>query len=346
MGKFVIKQAKDGQFYFNLKATNGQVILSSEMYTTLKACENGIASVKKNAPEEARYDLKQSESGKFHFNLKAANHQVIGSSQMYQSEESAKNGIASVMNNAPEAEVVNEIEGKEDDEPQSAEPAAEAAPVVEEAPAVEAPKAEAPKAAKKSTLNASVAPEDFDWDAFEGSDVYGGVDKAAIEEAYDKTLSKIVENDVVEGVVTAMNKREVVVAIGGKSEGVIPVSEFRYDSELKVGDKVEVYVESAEDRKGQLVLSHRKARTLKSWDRVNEAGQNRDKSETKNTALPLSQRVKTVSKVSQRIRRCTLSRRDKTVTKVRQKSDVARCHAPFSSSKHFSRKAAISGSSL
>ena len=283
MGKFVIKQAKDGQFYFSLKATNGQVILSSEMYTTLKACENGIASVKKNAPEEARYELKQSESGKFHFNLKAANHQVIGSSQMYQSEESAKNGIASVMNNAPEAEVVNEIEGKEDDEPQAVEPAAEAAPAVEETPAVEAapaveevpaveaPKAEAPKAAKKSTLNASVAPEDFDWDAFEGSDVYGGVDKAAIEEAYDKTLSKIVENDVVEGVVTAMNKREVVVAIGGKSEGVIPVSEFRYDSELKVGDKVEVYVESAEDRKGQLVLSHRKARTLKSWDRVNEA---------------------------------------------------------------------------
>ena len=280
MGKFVIKQAKDGQFFFSLKATNGQVILSSEMYTTLKACENGIASVKKNAPEEARYELKQSESGKFHFNLKAANHQVIGSSQMYQSEESAKNGIASVMNNAPEAEVVNEIEGKEDDEPQSAEPAAEAAPVEEapaveapkaEAPVAEAPKAEAPKAAKKSTLNASVAPEDFDWDAFEGSDVYGGVDKAAIEEAYDKTLSKIVENDVVEGVVTAMNKREVVVAIGGKSEGVIPVSEFRYDSELKVGDKVEVYVESAEDRKGQLVLSHRKARTLKSWDRVNEA---------------------------------------------------------------------------
>ena len=278
MGKFVIKQAKDGQFFFSLKATNGQVILSSEMYTTLKACENGIASVKKNAPEEARYELKQSESGKFHFNLKAANHQVIGSSQMYQSEESAKNGIASVMNNAPEAEVVNEIEGKEDDEPQTVEPAAEAAPAVEETPAVEAapaveeaPKAEAPKTAKKSTLNASVAPEDFDWDAFEGSDVYGGVDKAAIEEAYDKTLSKIVENDVVEGVVTAMNKREVVVAIGGKSEGVIPVSEFRYDSELKVGDKVEVYVESAEDRKGQLVLSHRKARTLKSWDRVNEA---------------------------------------------------------------------------
>lgn len=137
--------------------------------------------------------------------------------------------------------------------------------------AVEPAVAEAPKAEKKGILNASVKPEDFDWEAFEGSDVYGGQEKAAIEEAYDKTLSKVVENDVVEGVVTAMNKREVVVAIGGKSEGVIPVSEFRYDSDLKVGDKVEVYVESAEDRKGQLVLSHRKARTLKSWDRVNEA---------------------------------------------------------------------------
>ena len=137
--------------------------------------------------------------------------------------------------------------------------------------AVEPAVAEAPKAEKKGILNASVKPEDFDWEAFEGSDVYGGQEKAAIEEAYDKTLSKVVENDVVEGVVTAMNKREVVVAIGGKSEGVIPVSEFRYDSDLKVGDKVEVYVESAEDRKGQLVLSHRMARTLKSWDRVNEA---------------------------------------------------------------------------
>ncbi len=137
--------------------------------------------------------------------------------------------------------------------------------------AVEPAVADAPKTEKKGILNASVKPEDFDWEAFEGSDVYGGQEKAAIEEAYDKTLSKVVENDVVEGVVTAMNKREVVVAIGGKSEGVIPVSEFRYDSDLKVGDKVEVYVESAEDRKGQLVLSHRKARTLKSWDRVNEA---------------------------------------------------------------------------
>ncbi len=272
MGKFEIKLAKNGQYYFNLKAGNGQVILSSEMYTTLKACENGVASVKKNAGEESRYELSQSESGKYHFNLKAANHQVIGSSQMYESEESAKAGIASVISNAPEAEVVSEVEEKAAEVAEAAPEAIkeEAAPAKEEAPAKEAPKAEK----KSSILNASVKPEDFDWDAFEGGDVYGDTDRKAIEEAYDKTLSKVVENEVVEGEVTALNKREVVVTIGGKSEGVIPVSEFRYDPDLKVGDKVEVYVESAEDKKGQLVLSHRKARTLKSWDRVNEAFEN------------------------------------------------------------------------
>ncbi len=148
-----------------------------------------------------------------------------------------------------------------------------------EVPVAEAPVAEAPQEKKETKasgvrMNASVAPEDFDWDAFEGGDVYGTTDKKAIDDAYSATLSKVVENEVVEGEVTAVNKREVVVTIGGKSEGVIPVSEFRYDPDIKVGDKVEVYVESAEDKKGQLVLSHRKARTLKSWDRVNEAFEN------------------------------------------------------------------------
>ncbi len=124
---------------------------------------------------------------------------------------------------------------------------------------------------KKSALNASIAPEDFNWEEFEGGDVYGGEEKEQIRAAYDKTLSKVVEGEVVEGEVTAINKREVVVTIGGKSEGVIPAPEFRYNPDLKVGDKVEVYVESAEDKKGQLVLSHKKARATKSWDRVNEA---------------------------------------------------------------------------
>ena len=147
------------------------------------------------------------------------------------------------------------------------------APVVEEAPKAEEPKVEeAPKAAKKAArVNASVAPEDFDWEAFEGGDVYGGADHAKIQAAYEQTLNKVRSNEVVEGEVTAINKREVIVTIGGKSEGIIAAPEFRYNPDLKVGDKVEVYVESAEDKKGQLVLSHKKARALKSWDRVNAA---------------------------------------------------------------------------
>ena len=111
---------------------------------------------------------------------------------------------------------------------------------------------------KKSVLNASVAPESFDWDAFESDDVYGGGDIAAINEQYNQTLSKVVEGEVVEGVVSAISKREVIVNIGYKSEGVIMAPEFRYNPELTVGDKVEVFVESTEDRKGQLILSHKK----------------------------------------------------------------------------------------
>ena len=138
---------------------------------------------------------------------------------------------------------------------------------------VETPEVEAPvkEETKKAPLNASVAPENFDWDAFEKEAAYGDEDKASIEAAYDKTLSKVNENEVVEGTVTAISKREVLVNIGYKSEGVIMAPEFRYNPDLKVGDKVEVYVESPEDKKGQLVLSHKKARQLRSWDMVNEA---------------------------------------------------------------------------
>lgn len=130
---------------------------------------------------------------------------------------------------------------------------------------------------KKQQLNASVAPENFDWDSFENQDnIYGGESKEKIEEAYAQTLSNVVENEVVEGTVTSINKREVIVNIGYKSEGVIQAPEFRYNPDLKVGDKVEVLVESAEDKKGQLILSHKKARALKSWERVNEAYDNNE----------------------------------------------------------------------
>ena len=139
--------------------------------------------------------------------------------------------------------------------------------VVEAAEVVAAPAVEE---TKKSVLNASVAPEEFDWDAFENDDVYGA-SVEEIAEQYNQTLSKVVEGEVVEGVVTAISKREVIVNIGYKSEGVIMAPEFRYNQDLAVGDKVEVFVENTEDKKGQLILSHKKARQLRSWDMVNAA---------------------------------------------------------------------------
>ncbi len=116
-----------------------------------------------------------------------------------------------------------------------------------------------------------VTNENFDWNAFENDLGVYSQPKEEIAAVYDKTLSNVAVGEVVEGTVMSINKREVVINIGYKSEGVIPVSEFRYNPELAVGEKVEVYVESAEDKNGQLSLSHKKARQLKSWDRVNEA---------------------------------------------------------------------------
>jgi small subunit ribosomal protein S1 len=114
--------------------------------------------------------------------------------------------------------------------------------------------------------------ENFDWSKYNNKhEVYSADERSQLEAMYDKTLSTIVENEVIEGTVIALNKREVVVNIGYKSEGVVSLNEFRYNPNLKIGDKVEVYVESQEDKKGQLLLSHKKARAMQSWDRVNAA---------------------------------------------------------------------------
>ena len=115
--------------------------------------------------------------------------------------------------------------------------------------------------------------QDFNWDEYEHG-TSSSASKQSLEKAYDETLSKIAEQQVVEGEVISIDKKEVVVNIGYKSDGIIPASEFRYNPDLKVGDKVEVYVENQEDKKGQLVLSHKKARLSKSWERINEAKDN------------------------------------------------------------------------
>lgn len=108
MGKFVITKRSNGEFQFNLKADNGQVILTSEGYANKAACQNGIESVRKNAVNDKQFELKTSSNNKFYFNLKAANGQVIGSSEMYESKAAAENGIASVSKNAPSASIADE----------------------------------------------------------------------------------------------------------------------------------------------------------------------------------------------------------------------------------------------
>ena len=122
-----------------------------------------------------------------------------------------------------------------------------------------------------SELTKNVQPlQDFDWEQFENGTT-ANVSKEELDKAYNETLNKVADHQVVDGKVISFDKKEVVVNIGYKSDGIIPASEFRYNPDLKIGDVVEVYVESAEDKKGQLILSHKKARLSKSWDRVNEA---------------------------------------------------------------------------
>ena len=123
----------------------------------------------------------------------------------------------------------------------------------------------------------NIAPlADFDWNAFENGATESTQSHDEQEKAYDATLGRVNENEIVDGTVISIGKREVVVNIGYKSDGIIPVNEFRYNPDLKVGDTVEVYVENQEDKRGQLVLSHKKARASKSWERVNAALENKE----------------------------------------------------------------------
>lgn len=170
---------------------------------------------------------------------------------------------------APQAEVATETVPETATEP-TPEVVATAEPIVETAVVAE-PVAETPQPATPAPAPAPT--EDFDWDAYEKGDNLKE-DHTVLTQQYDATLNTIKEKEVVDGTVIAMNKREVVVNIGFKSDGIIPLSEFRYNPDLKIGDVVEVYIENQEDKKGQLLLSHKQARTSRSWDRVNAALEN------------------------------------------------------------------------
>jgi small subunit ribosomal protein S1 len=164
-------------------------------------------------------------------------------------------------------EVVTESAGEE---------VAEERPILKEKKVKKMRVAEEAAAAAAVAFNAGASPEEFDWDAYEKDGFSTEKSRASQEKLYEETLSTVAVDEVVDGKVISMNTREVVINIGQKSEGVVSLNEFRYNPDLKVGDIVEVYVESQEDKKGQLVLSHKKARAYNSWDRVNSALENNE----------------------------------------------------------------------
>ncbi|MDA3944618.1 MAG: 30S ribosomal protein S1 [Bacteroidetes bacterium] len=186
-------------------------------------------------------------------------------------ETPAEESVAETPVEEPVAETPAEEPVKEEEAP-VAEPVAEEAPVVEEAPVeVEAAEEKVEKTAYKERVKPTV-PEEFDWDNVgKKREIYSKADREKLEQMYDETLSSIGDHEVIDGFVVSKNSREVVVNIGFKSDGVIPVNEFRYNPNLKVGDTVEVYVENQEGVNGQLMLSHKKARILRSWERINAA---------------------------------------------------------------------------
>lgn len=185
-----------------------------------------------------------------------------------------KNESALTENVSPEAveakkeetQEVNEVLSPEEE---SVSESHAAEPIVAETPEVSV--AEEPVKESVAPVQAEITPEEFDWDAYEKGNTLTTEAKKELENVYDKTLNAVKDKEVVEGTVISINKREVVVNIGYKSDGVVPMSEFRYNPDLKVGDKVEVYIESQEDKKGQLLLSHKQARISRAWDRVNAA---------------------------------------------------------------------------
>ena len=166
-------------------------------------------------------------------------------------------------NNAPQAENTATPE-------EQVEPAAEAAT---ETPVAEEPAPEAKAEPETLTERPALAePGDFDWDAFEADvDDYSVEDRASLETTYENSLNLIQEKEVIDGTVVSITKKEVVVNIGYKSEGIVSASEFRYNPDLKEGDVVPIYVERQEDQNGQLVVSHRTARIFSAWDKINEA---------------------------------------------------------------------------
>ncbi len=190
-------------------------------------------------------------------------------------EETAEKVVAEKAAKEEVAEIATE-EIKEEATTKEATEKVEEEVVAEEKPkATEKTKEEAPVKAKEEAP--AETEEEFDWDSLESNvDAYSEKEREELANLYNSTLNTVSEKEVLEGTVISLNKREVVVDIGYKSDGIVSLNEFRYNPDLKVGDKVDVYIESLEDKKGQMILSHRQARATRSWERVNEALENNE----------------------------------------------------------------------
>ena len=196
--------------------------------------------------------------------------EVVNASEAVEQTQPAEEKAPKAKKTTKKAEVAEEVKVEETVTEEVKVEEAVTEEVIEEA-VVEEVIEEAPSAKKEEPKQEVKPQEDFDWDAYEKGEVISGKSKAELEKIYDETLNAIKDKEVVEGTVTSINKREVVINVGFKSDGVVPMSEFRYNPDIKIGDKVEVYIESQEDKKGQLILSHKQARATRSWDRVNAA---------------------------------------------------------------------------
>ncbi len=197
-----------------------------------------------------------------------------------QEEKKAKKAATKKKVEAVAEETTEKVVAEE--APKEEKVAEEATKEIKEAATEEVVAEKKPKAAKKTKKEAPVetkeeapAEEEFDWDSLESNvDTYSAKEREELASLYDNTLNTVSEKEVLEGTVISLNKREVVVDIGYKSDGIVSLNEFRYNPDLKVGDKVDVYIESLEDKKGQMILSHRQARATRSWERVNESLEN------------------------------------------------------------------------
>ena len=227
-------------------------------------------SNKSELDENNEEGLKQPKKGKIREIKEKPARQVV------EDEESIEDEISESVKDTMKIE--DEEEPETDDQMKEAEDEMVEAVAEEsenESPVAEAePVAETIETTQASDVKYEPKPEEFDWESIEGDELKNSPQYKEYEAMYDKTLSTIAVDEVVTGTVIQMTPREVVINIGYKSEGVVSLNEFRYNPGLKVGDTVEVYVESQEDKKGQLLLSHKKARAINSWDRVNASLEN------------------------------------------------------------------------